>query len=97
LETKYDLALCKSAIKTKQMDKKDDGVSDVVEAYIVFEDEEAKARALKAHHSHSSFYRQAHPSPLSPCCIIPTLPPLTALLQFVTEVSRACLECTMLR
>ena len=60
LETKYDLVLCKSAIRAKQMDKKDDGVSDVVEAYIVFEDEEAKARALKAHHSHSGFYRQAH-------------------------------------
>lgn len=57
LETQYDLALCRRAIRSKQQDKKDEQVSDVVEAYIVFEEEEAKARALAAHTSHTDFYR----------------------------------------
>jgi hypothetical protein len=57
LETQYDLALCKRAIKAKQMDKKDEQVSDVVEAFIVFEDEDAKAKALSAHPNHADWYR----------------------------------------
>lgn len=54
LQSEYDLALVRHAMKVKRMEFKHEHVNNIVEAFVVFEDVESKARALKFYPPQSS-------------------------------------------